>query len=152
MTRLKSSKGFTLIELIVVIIIIGILVAIAAVAYNSFITNSKKSVVEAAAAQYTKAYTAALAYDVKGGTVDADAQNYALGQADSDLADSGATIAHASDLGAVGATGTVAISQGGVCATFAVGTSTSYSAPAVSFVADTDTADVNAGDTAGECV
>ena len=54
MTRLKNAKAFTLIELIVVIVIIGILVAIAAVAYNSIITNSKKSAAEFSASQVAK--------------------------------------------------------------------------------------------------
>ena len=54
MTRLKNAKAFTLIELIVVIVIIGILVAIAAVAYNAIIDNAKKSGAETSAAQVAK--------------------------------------------------------------------------------------------------
>lgn len=41
---LKNQKGFTLMELMIVIVIIGVLAAIGLPAYNSFVERSKKAV------------------------------------------------------------------------------------------------------------
>ena len=49
-----KSRAFTLIELIVVIVIIGVLVALAAVAYQSIIANAKRSAFETAVHQSVK--------------------------------------------------------------------------------------------------
>lgn len=49
MTRRSVARAFTLIELVVVIVIIGILIAIPAVTYTSVIDHGKKSALNAAA-------------------------------------------------------------------------------------------------------
>ena len=43
---MRNEKGFTLMELMIVIVIIGVLAAIGLPAYNSFIARSKKTVCE----------------------------------------------------------------------------------------------------------
>ena len=42
MSNGKSNKGFTLIEVIIVVAIVGLLVAVAVPAYNSFITKTRR--------------------------------------------------------------------------------------------------------------
>lgn len=46
---MKNKKGFTLVELLAVIIILGIVMGIAAVSYNSYVISSRKKYYEAAA-------------------------------------------------------------------------------------------------------
>ncbi|MDW7672416.1 MAG: prepilin-type N-terminal cleavage/methylation domain-containing protein [Bacillota bacterium] len=81
--RLKSQKGFTLIELIVVIAIIAILILIAVPAYQAYVKQSKENALDATAATIGKAATiwlttptnlpAALNYTAVKSLVDVDA-------------------------------------------------------------------------------
>jgi len=75
MNRIRKSKAFTLIELIVVVIIIGVLAMIASVAYNQFVTQARDKAVLTSAAEVAKAINAAAAQvgtspdtQIKGGT------------------------------------------------------------------------------------
>ena len=45
--RAKSEKGFSLIELLVVVAIIGVLAAVGVVGYQGYIDSTKKSVTDA---------------------------------------------------------------------------------------------------------
>ena len=48
---IKSSKGFSLIELLVVVSIIGVLAAIGTIAYQGYTSSAQKSATEAAMQQ-----------------------------------------------------------------------------------------------------
>ena len=88
MNRFKSTRAFTLIELVVVIVILGILAAIAAFAYQSVVRNSKTSAMDKTAQQVAKSHQASLA----AGKTSAQA----LTDATSDATNAGATITSAS--------------------------------------------------------
>jgi MSHA pilin protein MshA len=52
MKILKNEKGFTLIELVLIIVILGILGAVATVQFGTIITDSKNSAIDGAFGQY----------------------------------------------------------------------------------------------------
>ena len=54
---IKSSKGFSLIELLVVVSIIGVLAAIGTIAYQGYTSSAQKSATEAAMQQIALAQT-----------------------------------------------------------------------------------------------
>ena len=61
MSHIRKSKAFTLIELIVVVIIIGVLAAIASVAYNQFVGKARTAAVLHSASSVAEAVNAAAA-------------------------------------------------------------------------------------------
>jgi prepilin-type N-terminal cleavage/methylation domain-containing protein len=63
MRNLRSKKAFTLIELIIVIVILGILAGIAIVGYQAVIDRANESKVEQAAQSYDRSIRALAAFD-----------------------------------------------------------------------------------------
>ena len=58
-----SKKGFSLIELLVVVAIIGVLAAVAIPAYQAYQVNARVNVIEGSVNQLIKAYGACIAVD-----------------------------------------------------------------------------------------
>lgn len=63
MRNIRSRRAFTLIELIIVIVILGILAAIAIVGYQAVINRANESKVEQAALSYDRSLRALAAFD-----------------------------------------------------------------------------------------
>jgi len=53
MRMLKNQKGFTLIELVLVIVVLGILAAVATIQFGSIVTDSKNAALDGAAGPYS---------------------------------------------------------------------------------------------------
>lgn len=60
MNILKNEKGFTLIELVLIIVILGILAAVATIQFGNIIENSKDSAVQGAAGSYNASLAVAV--------------------------------------------------------------------------------------------
>lgn len=76
LTKLKKSKGFTLIELMIVVAIIGILAAVAIPAYNDYTQTTKATSGLAGLSSYKT--TVAMCYQKQGALADCDSGAYGI--------------------------------------------------------------------------
>jgi len=74
-SKMQNQKGFTLVELMVVVVILGVLVAIAVPVYNSAATNAK----EKACASNIRIIEGAIEMAKANGVADADITTASLG-------------------------------------------------------------------------
>ena len=97
--KLKDSRGFTIVELLIVIVVIAILAAITIVAYNGISNRAKTQSAQASASAIQKKIEA---YNAATGNYPTDATNSAFtatlnGQTESSISSSGVTLGTPAD-------------------------------------------------------
>ena len=85
-STLKGNKGFSLIELLVVVAIIGVLAAVAIPAYQKYQENAKRSVIRGTLNQVSKAVAICRAVDTAADCFTADVNKTVKKQAGADIA------------------------------------------------------------------
>lgn len=132
MTRQRYMRGVTLMELMIVVVIIGILTAIAYPSYRQYVAKAKRNEAKAALLQIA---TLQERFYLQNNTYTADMTNLGFSAAANVLSDSKTYIVNvtAADANTFSATATYqkADSEAGKCATFSIdGAGTKTSTPA----------------------